>query len=238
MNLSVVLVRTEQPGNVGAAMRALANMGGGRLILVDPRCEIDAAAYALAAGAKELLDHALIYPSWEEFYAREGDGVRIALTRRAGRSRKVFPLKEKLTPPRAEHLYLVFGPERDGLSADDMAYVNHSCYLPTFGDHASLNLAQAVLLACYLAREGEPALVPEEPVPAARPFYFPDDLIKQWLSAMGFDVNARKRSAYLTLRRLFLQNQPTEHEVRVLESVLNQNIRKLLGLATKEAGDD
>jgi TrmH family RNA methyltransferase len=237
VTLSVVLVRTEQPGNIGAAVRALANMGGGRLILIDPRCEVDAAAYALAAGSKNLLDHAITYPSWDAFYAREGRGLRIALTRRAGRSRKVFPLKEKLSP-RAEHVYLIFGPEADGLSADDMAYVNYSCYLPTHGEHASLNLAQAVLLACYLAREGEPSPGPDDAAPAVAPFYFPDALIKQWLGAMGFDVNARKRSAYLTLRRLFLQNQPTDHEVRVLESILNQNIRKLLGLAPKEARDD
>ena len=96
MNLSVVLVRSEQPGNVGAAARALANMGGDRLILIDPRCEIDAAAYALAAGADKILDRTVVYPSWDAFYASEGEGLRIALTRRVGKQRKTFALKEKL----------------------------------------------------------------------------------------------------------------------------------------------
>ena len=237
MNLAVVLVRTEQPGNIGAAMRALANMGGGRLILIDPRCAIDAAAYALAAGARALLDDAIIYPSWDEFYAREGTGVRIALTRRAGRGRRVAPLKEKVTPA-PKDLYLIFGPEADGLSADDMTFVNHCCYLPTYGEHASLNLAQAVLLACYLVREQQRGLAPADAPVAVAPLYFPDDLIKRWLTAMGFDIDARKRSAYHTLRRLFLQNEPTDHEVRVLEAILNQNIRKLVGLTAKESGDD
>lgn len=243
MNLSVVLVRSEQPGNVGAAARALANMGGDRLILIDPRCEVDAAAYALAAGADHVLDRTVTYPSWDAFYASEGEGLRIALTRRVGKQRKTFALKEKLAelavPP---HLYLIFGPERDGLAAEDMAWVNYACYLPAHGEMASLNLAQAVLLACYLARERAPATsragALDGHVPETAPFYFPDQLIKDWLEAMGFDVNARKKSAYLTLRRLFLQNLPTKHETRVLEAILRQNIRKLLRLPAEELRDD
>ncbi|NJL25192.1 MAG: TrmH family RNA methyltransferase, partial [Calothrix sp. SM1_5_4] len=39
----------------------------------------------------------------------------------------------------------------------------------------------------------------------------------------------RRSSAYLTLRKLFLQNLPTRHEIQVLEAVLQQNIRKLKG---------
>jgi tRNA/rRNA methyltransferase len=110
--------------------------------------------------------------------------------------------------------------------------VNFSCDLPTFGEFASLNLAQAVLLATYLAREHvPPAQVPESHAnrgfTPVQPFYFPDASIREWLEAMGFDIQARRASAYLTLRRLFLQNLPTRHELQVLESILQQNIRKL-----------
>jgi tRNA C32,U32 (ribose-2'-O)-methylase TrmJ len=44
---------------------------------------------------------------------------------------------------------------------------------------------------------------------------------------MGFDIKARKASAYLTLKRLFLQKFPTQHEMQVLDAILQQNIRKL-----------
>ena len=122
-----------------------------------------------------------------------------------------------------------------------MAWVNYACYLPAHGEMASLNLAQAVLLACYLARERAPTqdrATLDGQVPETAPFYFPDELIRSWLEAMGFDVDARKKSAYLTLRRLFLQNRPTKHETRVLEAILRQNIRKLLGLPAEQLGDD
>ncbi len=237
MNLHVVLVRSEHSSNVGSVARAMANMGAHRLILVDPRCRIDSAARANAAGAQDSLNGVVSYKSWSEFYENEGDGIRIALSRRAGRNRRVTALKAELdqladVKSADENLYLIFGPESDGLDADDLAFVNYTCHLPIHGEFASLNLAQAVLLTLFMVRERfPPEKMPKqmtgEIAKAAKPFYFPDQQIKDWLEAMGFDVEARKSSAYLTLRRLFLQNRPTQHELQVLESVLRQNIRKL-----------
>lgn len=246
MNLHAVLVRTETSGNIGTSARAVANMGDGRLILIDPRCEIDQEAHRMAAGAQAVLEKAVIYPSWEAFYAREGDGLRIAFSRREGRKRKVFSFEEILPQVEpSQSLYLIFGPEKDGLDAPDLAYVNFTCHLPVFGEFSSLNLGQAVLLALFMVRQKfPPVTMPPQTTgvapEAVRPFYFPDRLIKQWLEAMGFNVNARKASAYLTLRRLFLQNRPTRHEYQVLEAILNQNIRKLnsLRLTTEELTDD
>jgi tRNA/rRNA methyltransferase len=234
VKIHVVLVRTEYSGNLGATARAMANMGAERLILIDPRCEVNSQARKMAAGAQDTLRDLKVYPAWSDFYAHEGDGIRLALTRRAGRKRKIFSLEEKLGEftERPEHLYLIFGPEADGLDSDDLTHVNFAVHLPVFGDFASLNLAQAVLLALFVTRKsfGPETLPPQVKgfiEPSAQKLYFPDLLIKKWLVAMGFDVQARRASAYLTLRRLFLQNLPTRHEIHVLESVLQQNIRKL-----------
>ena len=61
---------------------------------------------------------------------------------------------------------------------------------------------------------------------------------------MGFNIQARRASAYLTLRRLLLFNRPTQHETQVLEAILQQNLRRLkgekdsVGLAAEELADD
>jgi len=250
MNIHVVLVRSEFGRNVGAAARAMANMGASRLILLDCRCELDSKARQMAAGAQDVLSAAVHYASWEEFYQSEGDGVRLAMTRRAGSHRKVFALNETLRAelsPTAANLYLIFGPESDGLDANDLALVNFSCHLPVYGEDGSLNLAQAVMLALFIVRqECPPERLPQSLKGAngkpVMPLYFPDQLVREWLVAMGFDLTARRASAYLTLRRLLLQNQPTQHEINVLEAVLRQNIRKLggrsLGLTTEELTDN
>lgn len=240
MKLHVVLVRTENPSNIGASLRALANMGGDRLILIDPQCELDSKARQMAAGVASRLAEAVRYDSWKSFYATEGEGLRIAMTRRGGRQRRVSPLAEVLDERKAQatmaasaiqNLYLIFGPEADGLDSEDLEYANFACHLPVHGDFASLNLAQAVLLASFIVRQHFPvqdvAQFTGATEPIAAPFYFPEELIKRWITAIGFDIDARRSSAYVTLRRLFMMNQPTRHEYQVLEAILQQNVRKL-----------
>jgi tRNA/rRNA methyltransferase len=251
MNLHVVLVRTENHNNIGTAVRAMANMGVRRLILIDPRCAVDPHALEAAAGAREGYTDLVVYTSWKEFYDHEGEGLRLAFTRRCGKRRRPRALDEVLGELGEENknVYLIFGPEADGLDADDLAFVNFAVHLPVFGEFGSFNLAQAVLLALFMFRRHfPPRLMPEqlkgETAEAVQPLYIPDGLIRRWLTAMGFDIQARRSSAYLTLRRLFLQNRPTRHEMQVLEAILQQNVRKLeeqselLGLTLKDVADD
>jgi TrmH family RNA methyltransferase len=236
--IDVVLARTEYPSNIGASARAMANMGGDRLILVDPRCKVTTRARQAAAGAQKPLKSRVVHKTWQDFYEHEPEGFRLALTRRAGRKRRVIPLEEALKAikrsrkNKSNRLYLIFGPEADGLDSSDLTYVHECVNLPVFGEFASYNLAQAVLIAMFITRQTFP---PQE-MPAqttgkedevVQPFYFPDASIREWLTAMGFDIQARKSSAYLTLKRLFLQKLPTRHEMQVLEAILQQNIRKL-----------
>lgn len=240
--INVVLVRTLFSGNLGSAARALANMGGDRLILVDPQCQIDDAAKAKAAGAKEWLAATTIYASWDNFFANEAEGIRIGLTRRSGKRRQPKTLqatvKEFKSQARARQpvqpLYLFFGPEKAGLTAEDLAWMHRCASLPTPGEFKSLNLSHAVLLALHLTKaalEVKKSANAEAPLKtkgaAKEAHYFPDKTIRRWLIAMGFSLDRRKASAYLTLRRLLLQNWPTQKELQVLEAILQQNIRKL-----------
>lgn len=216
-------------------------MGADRLILVAPQCEVNSQARKGAAGAQSKLASHETYPNWTEFYAKEGKGLRIAFTRRGGKKRTVHSLKEAIHSYKEQYLgdfnqpiYLIFGPEDNGLDTSDLEYTNMSCYLPTYGDFPSMNLSHAVMLALFVTQDtldqsglrerinpSESSLEPTEPL------YFPDERIKEWLTTMGFNINARKASAYITLRRLLLQNMPTDVELQVLEAILQQNIRKL-----------
>lgn len=111
MNIHVILVRTEHSSNIGSVARAMANMGADRLILIDPKCQVDSMARVLAAGAQDPLNEVTIYPSWAAFYKTEGEGVRIAFSRRAGKKRKLRPLRgalDELKSETAGPLYLIF----------------------------------------------------------------------------------------------------------------------------------
>lgn len=238
MNIKIILVRSEYASNIGMAARAGANMGATSLILINPQCKIGVKAKQGAAGAQDLLKNRTTYKDWDQFYKKEADGIRIAFSRRGGKKRKVFALEDvltkikKLKKSKSKIVYLIFGPEDNGLDIEDLAYVHYTCSLPIYGEFGSLNLAQAVLLATYIVRQKfPPLLMPKqltaENEPAYLEYYFPDKTIKEWLTAMGFDISARKSSAYLTLRKMFMMNHPTKHEYQVLEAILQQNIRKL-----------
>jgi TrmH family RNA methyltransferase len=254
--LNVVLVRTLYPSNLGATARAMANMGASRLVLVDPRCEPTASkAKMAAASAQDMLEKMTVYDAWADFYAAEGSGLRLALTRRQGKRREPRDLAEYLAYAASEGalhqpLYLIFGPEDNGLEAGDLELVHSCVQLPTFGSFGSLNLSQAVLLSLFIVQNRSrgrhrtdtdadadaDADIAEVTPAKAKPLYFPDDTIRAWIQAMGFDLNARKASAYLTLKKLLLRNLPADEDLHVLEAVLRQNIRKL-SLAAKNIGD-
>jgi TrmH family RNA methyltransferase len=265
IDINLVLVRTIYPSNVGSVARVMGNMGARRLILVDPQCEINSKARESAAGAQKYLASRSTYSHWDEFYQNEMSGVRIGLTRRTGKLRTDISLNNVLSKLNLNlsesyplQIYLVFGPEDNGLSADDLALLNFSANLPIFGEFPSMNLSHAVLLACYLVKDwaqaltidqinpdiiDQPKMKPQESLigkSKTNGLYFPDESIRIWLEAIGFSLEKRRASAYTTIRRLLLQNQPSETELHVLEAVLQQNIRKLRNASMasdRSAGD-
>jgi tRNA/rRNA methyltransferase len=130
-------------------------------------------------------------------------------------------------------LYLIFGPEDWGLSAEDLSLTHFACSIPTYGDNTSLNLAQAVLLALFILREtwgGTRAILEGQQPPRKKrenPTVFPAESLRVWLEEMGFDTSDRRISAYTVLKRMLLHNIPSGKELNILETVLQQGIRKL-----------
>src|SRR5215470_20275871 len=61
--ITVILVRPQSPGNIGAAARAMHNMGLRRLALVAPAHFPHAEARMMACHAEHLLHQAEVYPS-------------------------------------------------------------------------------------------------------------------------------------------------------------------------------
>jgi tRNA C32,U32 (ribose-2'-O)-methylase TrmJ len=214
-------------------------MGFDRLIIIGSHGKIDSKAKRGAAGAQNHLSKRIHYPDWESFYQNEGRGVRIGLSRRDGKLRQAQPLKEvlKSIDPHTDvspnlPLYIILGPEDDGLNSEDLAFTNFCASLPTYGDFPSMNLSHAALLALYLVRDWVEQHSPEESsLEATSPqaFQFPDQTIREWLEAMGFSLEKRRASAYTTLRRVLLRNMPNDQELKVLKAILQQNIRKLKG---------
>ncbi len=156
VSVDVLLVRTHSPGNLGSAARACKAFGSD-LLLLDPRA--DAAhedARAFASGAEDLLDAAPRPASWEE--AEDGADAVLALTSLRGRSARGLPPAWSWAAARraagSGRLVLAFGPERSGLTTEEMRRTQGRLALPTRPGFPVLNLAQAVAAALALLAGG------------------------------------------------------------------------------------
>ena len=234
----------------------MANMGVERLVIIAPKFEIVEETKQGAAHAQEVLRQLKVYPDVAAFRAAEGEGIRIALSGRdshrlgAGHGPEFLDslmrelVSENDHPVRNEstNIYLLFGPEDDGLSAEDMELCHHICRLPTFGEITSLNLSHAVLLSLYIVQTalGRQAALPVDSVKAnpqspdgktlahsGSPVYYPSETIRNWLESLGFDLSAKKITIEKTLNRILLSRSPTREELRIIDTVLQQTVRKL-----------
>jgi tRNA/rRNA methyltransferase len=248
--IHVVLVKTLYETNIGASSRAIANMGAQSLILIGRQCQITFQAQQAAASGQNAFQNRHEYETWDEFFKNEPEGIRLAFSARDGEGRTLWDIARTLDwikneEPRMKEtensasvvmpvpVYLIFGPEDAGLTAEDIELAHFNVKIPTFGDNASLNLAQAVLLALYTLRlhwGGEKTKLdgqqPEREPEQARSTVFPERSLHTWLSEMGFDLE-KPMNVYSVLRRMLLHNVPTKKELTILETVLQQSIRKL-----------
>jgi tRNA/rRNA methyltransferase len=230
---AVILVRPQLAVNIGMCARAMANFGLDDLRLVNPRegwprhDPYREVAYSAAAGATDLLDGACVFPSVE---AAVGDlnAVYAATARERGQ------MKAILTPSvamgatavaRSERRGILFGPERTGLTNDEVALADSIITFPSSPTYASLNLSQAVLICGYewfKAAHGDmppPPTVPRAASPPAQremllAFF---DYLEGKLDDNGFFRPVTKKPGMRrNLRNIFHRMELTQQDVRTL----------------------
>ena len=145
-NLSFILVRPRNPGNIGSAARVMANFGFSDLRVVSPHPPIWDEALKLAADSKSLVRKAKVFATLRE--ALDDRSRVYGTTALTGRVRKSeIRSLPKFRPVCASAV--VFGPENNGLSESDLQFCDELLNIPTNTDRPSLNLAQSVAIVCY-----------------------------------------------------------------------------------------
>lgn len=151
-NIAIVLVQPNISENIGAAARAMCNMGLRRLIVVDPpRCDLTRVCKMATHAALDVVEEMEVFPRLDE--ALRGFGYVVGTTARRGGQRQVIRsparLAEMLVPISTENqVAILFGPEDRGLTNEDLRFCHSVATIPT-ADFSSLNLAQAVMVVCY-----------------------------------------------------------------------------------------
>jgi tRNA/rRNA methyltransferase/tRNA (cytidine32/uridine32-2'-O)-methyltransferase len=244
VTIRIVLVGTTHPGNIGAVARAMKNMGLQDLVLVNPRDFPHEDATARASGAEDLLASAKVVDSIDAAIA---DCCYVA-----GASARSRTIGWPSMPPRecAARLVregeqgpvaVIFGPEKSGLTNDDLDRCHTLLTIPTDPGFSSLNLAMAVQVMSYELRMARLATSPREESPARSPeaplatgeelenFYVH---LEQVLIASDFLDPENPRHLMRRLRRLFLRACPDKNEINILRGILvaldpEKNVRRL-----------
>ena len=227
---AVILVEPQLGENIGAAARAMLNVGLTDLRLVRPRDGWpNDAARAAASGADAVVDGARVFA---EVGAAIGDVRRLyACTARPRDMAKpaltaeVAAAEMRAFSRRGEACAWMFGPERAGLGNDEVALADAVVTVPLNPAFASLNLAQAVLLAGHAwlrAGEGEPAVEADREPPATKAELIGlFEHLEGELDASGFLQNRERRPVTVRKIRALLQRaELREFEVRILRGVI------------------
>ncbi len=163
MKLRVVLVRPRYAGNVGAAVRVAANFAVPEVVLVEPTCALDddPEFVRMAMGGEKLL---AITPSPTLAQAVADCQLVIATTSTRNRDQRAIhtPVEARnmLLESGAEAAAVVFGPERGGLSCEELRACHLTLAVPTSPTFPVLNLAQAVAIVLAALADRPPTPPP------------------------------------------------------------------------------
>jgi TrmH family RNA methyltransferase len=154
----VVLWQTQDHVNVAGTIRAMKNFGLARLRLVSPALWDPWRIEGIAHGTQDVVERTELFDTLEEALA--DCQYVVGMTARARRAKRAVARPRDIAPEllargreasegAAGPVALLFGREDKGLSNEALDLCHRTCIIPTNPRHASLNLAQAVLLTAY-----------------------------------------------------------------------------------------
>jgi len=153
-NVRVVMVNTTEPGNIGAAARAMKNMNLSRLYLVNPKTHPSAVATARASGADDILSSAVVCDTLEEALAGTQLVIGASARQRNVKWRQMDVVDacteiQKSTTVAGQEAAVVFGTENSGLSNEELDLCQILMTIPGNPNYFSLNVASAIQVFAY-----------------------------------------------------------------------------------------
>ncbi|MBV8358925.1 MAG: RNA methyltransferase [Deltaproteobacteria bacterium] len=166
-HFAFVLFKPKSLGNIGAAARALKNMGCRDLRIVQPagfhiandseptrarQAPASDDAKKMAVHGRDILAAATIHSGLDSALADRT--LVVGTTARAGlyrsEARPIREVSHELSAlSEANRIAFLFGPEDCGLTNEELKFCQRLITIPTAPEYPSLNLAQAVMIIAY-----------------------------------------------------------------------------------------
>lgn len=233
----LVMVEPTHPGNIGAAARAMKNMGLNQLVLVKPLRFPDPEARFRAASAVDLLDSARVVDTLAEAV----DDCTLVLGASARNRRLPWPMVDPREAGRRivseaplGPVAVLFGREASGLTNEELARCQLHLHVPSDPGYPSLNVSMAMQLVAYEIRMAwleAGARMPEPPWdrPWAETASVEGMLghLERVLRRVGFLDARDSGQVMMRMRRLFFRTRLDEIEVNILRGLCSSVERRV-----------
>jgi TrmH family RNA methyltransferase len=242
----VVLAEPQDPVNIAGTVRAMKNMGVRHLRLVNPCVYDPERLIGIAHDTEEIVSSITHYASVEDACADCIRVVGFTARRRAAKREIITP--EEAAAQLVGHMTsgsvaLLFGREDRGLSNEQLDIAHVVVTIPTTG-HASLNLAQAVLIGLYevhlVAADATRKLAPprKDAPPASGLQYeqlFADG--ERALEEIGFFKTRFRVYVLRSVRALAYRAAPDAREIKLLRAIAIEVVRTMERIRRSKAAE-
>ena len=227
----IVMVNTTEPGNIGAAARAMKNMMLSQLYLVSPSNYPSAVATARASGADDVLSNAILCSSLEDALIGVNLVIGASARQRNIKWRQLDVIEtcseiQSTIASNNQEVAVVFGTENSGLTNEELDLCSILMTIPGNPKYFSLNVASAIQVFAYQnfvsSIDGKFDNSPKDLANF-------DDLnsfykhLEQVLEHIDyFDSKKPKSLLMRRLRRLFGKSVPEKEEIAILRGILNK----------------
>jgi TrmH family RNA methyltransferase len=227
-NVAVVLHEPQDPVNIAGTVRAMKNMALDDLRLVRPAPYDPYRLEGIAHNTRDLIDRIKVFDSFDDAVHDCIRLVGFTARRRAAKWRIIDPrvsANELLEAAGEGQVAMVFGREDSGLPNEILDRMHAAVVIPT-SEHASMNLAQAVLIGAYelhlAAGDATRVLPPPRkdappPTEAQLEQYFGD--AQRALQSIEFFKTRQVEHIMRTLRSLTGRAAPDARELSLLRAM-------------------
>lgn len=230
----IIMVETSHPGNLGAAARAMKNMGIKKLRLVRCVNHQDSEAYSRSSGAEDVLYQATCHNTLKDAIQDCHHVIATSGRRRTQKNPPTYcatrlPSLLKNTSNQ-QKIALVFGNEQNGLDNDSIQLAHWQISVPTNPEFKSLNVASCVQLICFLCK-GNRLEMPsnESDSTVKQPTIDQLDSLINTVSAHAFQKGHDKAQHDVhKLRQLLFRMNPNSDEVNFLHGIIRRLIKSTI----------
>ncbi|MFA6088317.1 MAG: RNA methyltransferase [Candidatus Woesearchaeota archaeon] len=224
-NVTIVLIKPQIPGNIGAIARVMGNFAFQNLVIIEPKCDpFDKEALDRAKHAKPILESAKV----KDISCLKEFDLVIGTTAKLGNKyniKRLFvtpkQLKEKL--PKKGKVAILFGNEGEGLSNEEVSLCDFVVYIPTNPEYPTLNLSHSVSVILYELFDAKPI----HELMDKKQKDFINKLISENLPLLGFTDKMKTENQKRTWNQILSKSSMSKREAFIIMGYFKKSLNAL-----------